>query len=143
MDDNLKRKAASPGALAYLVGEALRGGGIEVHQTKEKFGSIRVYVGAPNSHEQRMHYREVYLHAKWACPDLASNLIGGADMPHWLYETEAELDAAIARHVARSAENGLDAFDPGWRLARMLIRGENTDEFNQEDELYEEADDGS
>lgn len=120
----------SPGAMAFLVGEALRAGGIKVRQTKEKFGSIRVYVEIPNSHEARSHYREVYLNAMWACPELAANLRGSADYTEWLFETEAELDAYIAAFVARNSENVLAAWDPRFKLARALIRGENTDNFN-------------
>lgn len=120
----------SPGAMAFLVGEALRAGGVEVGQTKEKFGSIRVYVEAPNSHAARCHYREVYLNAMWACPALAENLRGSADYPMFLFDTEQELDAYIAKIVQRNPENVLAAWDTEFRIARALIRGENTDAFN-------------
>ena len=123
-------KKPSPGDMAWLVGEALRANGIKVRQTKEKFGSIRIYVDVPNTHAARLSYREVYLSAMRACPELASNLRGSADYTEWLFETEAELDAYIAAFVARNSENVLAAWDPRFKLARALIRSENTDNFN-------------
>jgi hypothetical protein len=125
----MSTKKADPGAMAYLVGEALRAGGITIHQTKEKFGSIRVYVGVPNNHQARVHYREVYLNAMWACPELAENLRGSADKPEWLFETEKDLDAYIDRHVSGRPENALDSWAPHFNLARQLIRGEDTSDF--------------
>jgi len=122
-------KKPNPGAMAYLVGEALRAGGITVQQTKEKFGSIRVYVGFPSNHEARRHYREVYLTAMAACPELASNLRGSADYSEWLFATEKELDAEIAVHVSKLPENALDAWAPRFALARQLIRGEDTSDY--------------
>jgi hypothetical protein len=124
-----KTQKPSPGAMAFLVGEALKAGGIKVIQTKEKFGSIRVYVTIPNNHEARTHYREIYLSAMEACPELADNLRGSADRSEWLYATEADLDAAIARHVARGGANALDAWSPHFTLARQLIKGEDTSDF--------------
>ena len=126
--DDIKKKP-SPGAMAWLVGEALKAGGINVHQTKEKFGSIRVYVGIPNNHEARLHYREVYLHAMWACPELVPNLRGGADRHEWLFQTEKELDEYIAKRVSTSPENALDWMAPHFGLARKLIRGEDTSDY--------------
>jgi len=120
----------SPGALAYIVGEALRANGITVHQTKEKFGTIRVYVSPPNTHAARAAYREVYLNASWACPALAEALLGSADYSEWLFETEAALDAFIAERVARGAGGFLEAWNPRFELARALIRGEDTTRFN-------------
>ena len=129
-----KPKAPSPGAMAYLVGEALRANGITVHQTKEKFGSIRVYVGVPNTHAARAAYREVYLNAMWACPALANNLRGSADYSEWLFETEKELDEYIAQRVTGNPENALDAWAPRFKLARTLIRGHDTTSFNTTEE---------
>lgn len=126
--------------MAFLVGEGLRANGITVHQTKEKFGSIRVYVGIPNTHKARRAYRDVYLHAMWACPDLADSLRSGADRPEWLHQTEEELDEAIARQVARNPTHALDAFDPRYALARMLIKGEDTSGCPDE---YAEAEPGT
>lgn len=126
MSENRK---ANPGHMAWLVGEALRAGGISIHQTKEKFGGIRVYVGIPNNHEARVHYREVYLAAMAASPELAENLRSNADKSEWLYQTEKDLDEAIQRHVARGGANVLDAWAPHWALARKLIRGEDTSDF--------------
>jgi hypothetical protein len=124
----------SPGALAWLVGEALRANGIEVHQTKEKFGSIRVYVETPNCDSARRAYREVYHEARAACPELTDALIGTADYREWLFDTEAQLDAHVARIVSQGGQHSLDAWDPRFRLARALIRGENTDSFNQQED---------
>jgi hypothetical protein len=119
----------SAGAMAYLVGEALRAGGIGILQTKEKFGSIRVYVSMPNNHEARRHYREVYLTAMAACPELAYNLRGSADYSEWLFQTEADLDAYIAHHSAQGGANALGQWDPRFKLARQLIRGEDTSDY--------------
>ncbi len=119
----------SPGAMAYLVGEALRAGGITINQTKEKFGTIRVYVQVPNNHEARRHYREVYLTAMAACPDLAVNLHWGADYSEWLFATEADLDAYIVQHSAKGGANALAQWDPRFKLARQLIRGEDTSDW--------------
>lgn len=132
-----KLKKASPGHMAWLVGEALRAGGIQIHQTKEKFGGIRIYVGVPNNHESRMHYREVYLYAMDACPDLAANLFMNADYREWLYRTEEELDAAIAKVAASGGEASLAAWDPRFQLARKLIRGEDTSDYLDGDTEYE------
>jgi len=112
--------------MALLVGEALRAGGITIHQTKEKFGSIRVYVGVPNNHEARRHYREVYLTAMAACPDLADNLRSSADYSEWLFDNEAQLDGYIALQVARSGAGFLQAWNPRWELARKIILGQDT-----------------
>jgi hypothetical protein len=128
------RNKPSPVALAWLVGEALRANGIEVHQTKEKFGTIRVYVTTPNTHEARRAYREVYHEARAACPDLTDALFGTADYREWLFDTEAQLDEHIARIVSRGGQHSLDAWDPRFKLARALIRGENTDSFNQQED---------
>lgn len=119
----------SPGAMAYLVGEALRAGGITINQTKEKFGTIRVYVQVPNNHEARRHYREVYLTAAAACPELRNSLMGGADYREWLYQTEADLDEAIVKVAATGGANALTQWDPKFALARKLIRGEDTSDW--------------
>ena len=137
--DEPKVQKPSPGSLAWLVGEALRANGIKVHQTKEKFGSIRVYVEAPNSDSARRAYREVYMEARSACPELTDALFSTADYSEWLYDTEAQLDAYIASIVARGGRHSLDGWDPRFRLARALIRGENTDNFNQQDDEHNGA----
>ena len=137
--DEPKVQKPSPGSLAWLVGEALRANGIKVHQTKEKFGSIRVYVSTPNSDSARRAYREVYMEARSACPELTNALFGTADYGEWLFDTEAQLDEHIARIVARGGQHSLDSWDPRFRLARALIRGENTDSFNQQDDDYNGA----
>lgn len=129
-----KKKSPDPGAMAYLVGEALRANGITVHQTKEKFGTIRIYVSVPNTHKARVAYREVYLNAMWACPELADNLRNSADHYEWLYATEEELDEAIARHVEKANENVLAAWDPRFKTARALIRGQDTTPYNTTEE---------
>ena len=134
-----KKRSPSAGHMAWLVGEALRAGGIKIHQTKEKFGGIRIYVGIPGNHEARSHYREVYMAAMAACPDLAENLRTNADRSEWLYATEKELDAAIERHVAKGGANALDAWAPHWALARKLIRGENTSDFLDGDTEFEDT----
>ena len=134
-----KTNKPSAGAMAYLVGEALRAGGIKIHQTKEKFGSIRVYVGVPNNHEARRHYREVYLTAAASCPELRDNLIGGADYREWLYETEEELDEAINKVAATGGANALAQWDPRFKLARQLIRGEDTSDYLDGDSEIEEV----
>jgi hypothetical protein len=125
--------------MAHLVGEALRAGGIGIQQTKEKFGSIRVYVRMPNNHEARRHYREVYLTAMAACPELADNLRGSADYSEWLFQTEADLDAYIARHSAQGGANALGQWDPRFKLARQLIRGEDTSDYLDGDTEIEEV----
>ena len=124
----------SPGSLAWLVGEALRANGIVVSQTKEKFGSIRVYIETPDTHDKRVAYREVYREARAACPDLEEALYGTADYGEWLFDTEAQLDTHIASVAARGGIHTLATWDPQFRLARALIRGENTDSFNQPDD---------
>lgn len=129
----------SPGALAWLVGEALSANGIKVHQTKEKFGSIRVYIDTPDTHDKRVAYRAVYHEARMACPELTDALFSTADYSEWLYETEAQLDAHIASIVSRGGQHSLDAWDPRFRLARALIRGENTDSFNQQEDAADGA----
>jgi hypothetical protein len=134
-----QRNKPSLGALGWLVGEALRANGIKVHQTKEKFGSIRVYVDTPNCDSARRAYREVYHEARAACPDLTDALFGTADYSEWLYDTEAELDAYIASIAARGGESALASWDPRFKLARALIRGENTDSFNQQDDEHNGA----
>ena len=134
-----KPKKPDPGYMAFLVSEALRAGGIKIHQYKEKFGGIRVYVGIPGNHQARSHYREVYLAAMAASPELAENLLINADKSEWLYETEKGLDEAIQRHVAKGGANALDAWAPHWALARKLIRGENTDDFLDGDTEIEEV----
>lgn len=135
----MENKKASPGCMAHLVGEALRAGGIKIHQTKEKFGSIRVYVGVPNNHEARRHYRDVYLTAAAACPELRDSLMGGADYREWLYQTEAELDEAIAKVAATGGANALTQWDPKFALARKLIRGEDTSDYLDGDTEIEEV----
>jgi len=74
--------------IAWLIGRALEAEGIPVTQTKEKFGTVRVYVGsnedenAPLSTvERRRSYRLVYQMAVAAHPHLRSSIIGGADYP--------------------------------------------------------------
>lgn len=135
----MSTKKPSPGAMSYLVGEALRAGGITVHQTKEKFGSIRVYVGMPNNHDARRHYRDVYLTAMSACPELADNLRGGADYSEWLFQTEAELDESIAKIAATGGANALAQWNPRYELARKLIRGEDTSDYLDAETEIEEV----
>ena len=135
----MQNNKPSAGAMAWLVGEALRAGGIAIHQTKEKFGSIRVYVAMPNNHESRRHYREVYLTAMAACPELADNLREGADYSEWLFPTEADLDAYIVRHSAKGGANALGQWDPRFALARKLIRGEDTSDYLDGDTEVEEV----
>jgi hypothetical protein len=122
----MSNKMANPGYMAWLVGEALKAGGIKVLQTKEKFGSIRVYVNVPNSHAARMHYREVYMAAMASSPELADNLRGSADYSEWLFDNEAQLDGYIALQVAKAGAGFLEAWSPRWELARKLIRGQDT-----------------
>jgi hypothetical protein len=138
MEDTKKREP-SAGYMALLLSEALRAGGIKIHQFKEKFGGIRIYVGVPGNHEARSHYREMYLAAMAASPALADNLHSNADKAEWLYATEKDLDEAIKRRVARGGENALEAWAPHWALARKLIRGENTDDFLDGDTEIEEV----
>ena len=137
MEDWIRKP--SPEALAWLVGEALRANGIEVLQTKEKFGSIRVYVEVPNSDAARKSYREVYLAARAACPELDNALFCTADYSEWLFDTEEQLDTYIASIVSRGGEHSLDAWNPRFKLARAVIRGENTDSFNQQEDAADGA----
>jgi hypothetical protein len=134
-----EKKKASPGAMAWLVGEALRAGGIKLIQAKEKFGSVRVYVSMPSTDAARKHYREVYMAAMQACPELADNLRGSADYSEWLFATEKDLDAEIARHVSRSPNNALDSWSPRFALARQLIRGEDTSDYLDGESEIEEV----
>jgi hypothetical protein len=134
-----EKKKASPGAMAWLVGEALRAGGIKLIQAKEKFGSVRVYVSMPSTDAARKHYREVYMTAMQACPELADNLRGSADYSEWLFATEKDLDAEIAVHVSRSPNNALDSWSPRFALARQLIRGEDTSDYLDADTEIEEV----
>jgi len=122
----MSNNKANPGYMAWLVGEALKAGGIKVVQTKEKFGSIRVYVNMPNNHAARMHYREVYMAAMASSPELSDNLRSSADYSEWLFDNEAQLDGYIALQVARSGAGFLQAWNPRWELARKIIRGQDT-----------------
>ena len=137
--EDTKKRAPSAGYMALLLSEALKAGGIKIHQYKEKFGGIRIYVGVPGNHEARSHYRDMYLAAMAASPELAENLHSNADKPEWLYATEKDLDEAIKQRVARGGENALEAWAPHWTLARKLIRGENTDDFLDGDTEIEEV----
>jgi hypothetical protein len=75
-------------SMADLIGMALRSGGINVVQTKEKYGRACVYVGACDdedapltSKEHRQHYQRVYQSALLACPWLRGSILDGADYP--------------------------------------------------------------
>jgi hypothetical protein len=73
-------------SLADLIGMALRSGGINVVQTKEKYGRACVYVGACededaalSTREHREHYQRVYQSAITAMPWLREAILDGAD----------------------------------------------------------------
>lgn len=139
MNEEQKKRKPSPGAMAQLLGEALRAGGVKIMQVKEKFGGVRVYVSMPNSHEARVHYREVYRNAMWACPDMAENLRSNADYAEWLYDNEEQLDEAIRKIAERGGANALAQWDPRFALARKLIRGEDTSDYLDGDTEIEEV----
>jgi len=74
--------------IAWLIGRALEAEGIRVSQTKEKFGSARVYIGSNDDEdyplstvEHRKAYRFVYMMALAAHPQLRSAILDGADYP--------------------------------------------------------------
>ena len=74
--------------IAWLIGRALEAEGIPVSQTKEKFGSARVYVGACDDEdaplstvERRRSYHLVYMMALAANPHLRRAILEGADYP--------------------------------------------------------------
>jgi hypothetical protein len=74
--------------IAWLIGRALEAEGIRVSQTKEKFGSARVYVASSDDEdyalstvERRKAYRFVYMMALAAHPQLRSAILDGADYP--------------------------------------------------------------
>jgi hypothetical protein len=74
--------------IAWLIGRALEAEGLVVTQTKEKFGSARVYVGACDDEDaplstvkRRQSYRLVYMMALAAHPQLRSAIRDGADYP--------------------------------------------------------------
>lgn len=74
--------------IGWLIGRALEAEGILVTQTKEKFGSARVYVGACDDEdaplstvERRRAYRLVYMMALAAHPQLRRAILDGADYP--------------------------------------------------------------
>ena len=76
------------GSMADLIGAALRSHGINVVQTKEKFGRACVYIGAHEDEDapltlpaERRLYREVYMLALAAAPMLHDAIIDGADYP--------------------------------------------------------------
>ena len=135
----MSTKKPSPGHMAWLLGEALKAGGVQVHQTKEKFGSIRVYVSVPNNHDARMHYRDMYRAAMAACPELAENLPSGADRREWLFEAETDLEEYVARPIERGGSNAFDAWSPHFKLARQITRGEDTSDFLDGDCEIEEV----
>ena len=74
--------------IAWLIGRALEAEGIPVSQTKEKFGTVRVYVGSNDDEDaplstvaRRRSYRLVYQMAITAYPHLRSAILDGADYP--------------------------------------------------------------
>lgn len=74
--------------IAWLIGRALEVEGIVVTQTKEKYGSARVYVGSTDDEDyplstvkHRRAYRLVYMMALAAHPQLRHAILDGADYP--------------------------------------------------------------
>jgi len=74
--------------MADLIGMALQSHGINVVQTKEKFGDARVYIEAREDEdvplsriEDRRAYREVYMTALGAAPMLRSAILDGSSYP--------------------------------------------------------------
>ena len=72
--------------MAELIGSALRCSGINVVQTKEKYGRACVYIGAREDEDaplsqrrHREHYQRVYQNALTACPWLRDAILDGAD----------------------------------------------------------------
>lgn len=70
---------------------------IAVLQTKEKFGSPRVYVtfGKETFLEDAKHYRSVYKQAIKLFPEYEKAIKEGMDYSTYLYNTEEEIEAYI------------------------------------------------
>ena len=68
-----------------------------VLQTKEKFGSPRVYVSfsAETELEDAKHYRQVYKTSFELFPQYEKSIREGMDYPEYLFEIESELDKYI------------------------------------------------
>lgn len=65
--------------IALMIGRLLKRKGIDVAQTKEKFGSCRVYVNLEKHQEE--DYRHIYLKVIFRLPDYAKYIVSGMDYP--------------------------------------------------------------
>jgi len=68
-----------------------------VLQTKEKFGTPRVYVAFSEETEMEdiQHYRHVYKTAIKLFPQYEKAIVDGMDYPEYLFNTEEEIEAFI------------------------------------------------
>lgn len=81
-----------------FTGEHIKRSNIAVLQTKEKFGSPRVYVklSAETTLEDAKHYRNIYQEAIQLWPQYEKSIREGMDYPEYLFDTEEE----VAHHIA-------------------------------------------
>lgn len=77
--------------IAHEIGEKLRKRGIEVSDTKEKFGTVRVYCGLRD--DQVKAYQAVYKAACKKYPRYKKYIIDGADWIEYL-ETKRQVKEA-------------------------------------------------
>lgn len=68
--------------IACWICDELRARGVKVHQAKEKFGQVRIYLALPAEHRQI--YREVCLEAIRMWPEYAKYIIFGVSSNHLL-----------------------------------------------------------
>ena len=95
---------------------------IAVLQTKEKFGSPRVYVSfAKETHLQdARHYRDVYKTAIKLFPQYEKSIRDGMDYSTYLFDTEEQLKDYITTQTewAERAREGND-LDDDWFTTKM------------------------
>ena len=84
--------------VSAFTGEVHKRSNIAVLQTKEKFGSPRVYVqlSSETTLEDARHYRYVYQTAIKLWPQYEKAIREGMDYPEYLFETEEE----VAHHIS-------------------------------------------
>lgn len=96
--------------------------GITVLQTKEKFGSPRVYVqlSEDKTLEDARHYRYVYQTAIELWPHYEKSIKEGMDYPEYLFETQEEIAHYIAEQMKWVQEGRSGGYiDNDFYLARL------------------------
>ena len=94
-----------------FTGEIITLSNIQVMQTKEKFGSPRVYVSfsSDKTLEDAQHYRYVYQTAIQLWPHYEKSIVSGMDYPEYLYTKEEEIEKHIdgqAKWLKEGKANG-------------------------------------